>query len=112
MSDDLLALLAKTLDERKQADPATSYTASLFAAGTEAILKKIGEEATEVVIAGKTGDKQEIVHETADLWFHTLILLSHFDLNPDAVLMELKNRLGRSGLVEKASRNSKLTKPA
>jgi phosphoribosyl-ATP pyrophosphohydrolase len=101
---DILAQLSKVLDDRKRADPATSYTAGLFASGVESILKKIGEEATEVVIAGQAGDKQKIVHETADLWFHTLVLLSHYGLEPDAVLNELKQRFGTSGLSEKASR--------
>ncbi|MBF8268637.1 MAG: phosphoribosyl-ATP diphosphatase [Gammaproteobacteria bacterium] len=105
---DILAQLSKTLNERKQADPASSYTAALFAAGPEAILKKIGEEATEVVIAGTAGNKSEIVHETADLWFHTLVLLSHYGLTADDILVELKGRVGRSGLDEKTSRNNKL----
>jgi len=104
----VLAQLTKTLNDRKQADPAKSYTAALFAAGTESILKKIGEEAMEVVIAGTAGNKREIVHETADLWFHTLVLLSHFDLTADDVMVELKGRMGRSGLDEKTSRNNKL----
>ena len=103
---DILAQLAKTLNERKQADPAQSYTASLFAAGPEAILKKIVEEATEVVMAGQGGKKQEIVHEIADLWFHTLVLLAQHDLSPADILRELEGRFGRSGLAEKASRNN------
>ena len=105
---DILSKLSKTLNERRQADPAQSYTAALLAAGPESILKKIGEEANEVVIAGKAGNKSEIVHEIADLWFHTLVLLTHYGLGADAVLTELKVRFGRSGLDEKASRNNKL----
>jgi len=103
---DILAQLTKTLNERKQADPAQSYTASLFAAGPGAILKKIGEEATEVVIAGQGGKKKEIVHEVADLWFHTLVLLAQHDLSHTDILRELEGRFGRSGLAEKSSRNN------
>ena len=105
---DILNQLARVLAERKHADPATSYVASLYGKGTEAVLKKIGEEATEVVLAGKSGDKNDIVHETADLWFHTLVLLALHDIEPEAVLTELQGRFGRSGLEEKASRNNKI----
>jgi phosphoribosyl-ATP pyrophosphohydrolase len=104
----ILAQLDRTLEKRRGADPDASYTASLFTAGTEAILKKIGEEATEVIIAGKAGDAHAIVHETADLWFHTLVLLSHCGLSSKDVLGELKKRSGKSGLIEKASRNRRL----
>ncbi len=96
--------LARVLEARKQADPADSYVASLYAKGLDAILKKIGEEATETVMAAKDGDSGKIVHETADLWFHTLVLLAHEGLGPQDVLAELERRFGLSGLEEKARR--------
>lgn len=102
---DLLSDLAKVLEDRKNADPSSSYVASLYAKGPDAVLKKIGEEATEVVIAAKTQDKQAVIHEIADLWFHTLVLLSQFGLQPGDVISELQNRFGRSGIDEKASRD-------
>lgn len=105
---DILLQLARVLEDRKNADPASSYVASLYSKGPGAILKKIGEEATEVVMAGKSGDKKDIVHETADLWFHTLVLLTYHGIDAAAVLDELQNRFGRSGLDEKASRINKL----
>lgn len=105
---DILAELARILEERKKADPADSYVSSLYNEGAEAILKKIGEEATEVVIAGKSGSQHEIVHETADLWFHTLVLLAYCGLGPQDVLDELEKRFGRSGLDEKRKRSSKI----
>ncbi|HEY8553959.1 MAG TPA: phosphoribosyl-ATP diphosphatase [Burkholderiales bacterium] len=101
---EILNKLARTLEERKTAAPAGSYVASLYAKGLDAILKKIGEEATETVIAAKSGDRTQIVHETADLWFHTLVLLAQQGLSPDDVLSELERRFGRSGLDEKAAR--------
>lgn len=101
---DLLTELARVLEERKNQDPGTSYVASLYAKGADAILKKLGEETTEVVLAAKSGDRQALIHEMADLWFHSLVLLAHQGLGPDAVLAELKTRFGRSGLEEKASR--------
>jgi len=101
---DILNKLAATLAERKKAAPDGSYVASLYAKGLDAILKKIGEEATETVIAVKGGNREEIVHETADLWFHTLVMLAHQGLSPDDVLRELERRFGRSGLDEKAAR--------
>ena len=100
----ILARLTETLEARKGADPGSSYVASLYAKGTDAILKKIGEEATEAVIAAKGGDKLQIVRETADLWFHCLIMLAHAGLGPDDVLAELRRREGISGVDEKASR--------
>lgn len=100
----ILQRLAETLESRKGAPAGTSYVASLYAKGTDAILKKIGEEATETVIAGKGGDKLQIVRETADLWFHCLVLLAHVGLGPDDVLAELRRREGISGIDEKASR--------
>ncbi len=100
----ILSRLAQTLESRKGADPGSSYVASLYSKGTDAILKKIGEEATETVIAGKGGDRLQIVRETADLWFHCLVLLAHSGLGPDDVLAELHRREGISGVDEKASR--------
>jgi phosphoribosyl-ATP pyrophosphohydrolase len=104
MSDQILRELAATLEVRKQADPDSSYVARLYAKGLDAILKKIGEEATETVLAAKNGDPQHLVYEIADLWFHTMVLLAQQGLGPDAVLHELHRRFGTSGLVEKAAR--------
>ncbi|MEL0082904.1 MAG: phosphoribosyl-ATP diphosphatase [Gammaproteobacteria bacterium] len=101
----VLAELAGVLEARKQADPDGSYVASLYAAGIDKILKKIGEEATEVVIAGKQGEPDAIVAEVADLCFHVMVLLAHQELGPEQVLAELQRRFGLSGLEEKASRN-------
>lgn len=101
---DVLRQLALTLASRKEADPDKSYVAGLYAKGLDSILKKVGEEATEVVIAAKNGDTQQIIHETADLWFHSLVMLAHQGLGPEAVLRELQGRFGISGLEEKASR--------
>jgi len=101
---EVLEQLAQVLEERKQADPDSSYVAGLYAKGLDAILKKVGEEATETVMAAKDGVAEKIVYETADLWFHTLVLLAHEGLGPDAVLKELQRRFGLSGLQEKASR--------
>jgi len=102
--NEVLARLSQVLEERKGADPESSYVARLYAKGLDAILKKVGEEATETVMAAKDGDPEGLVHEVADLWFHTLVLLAHQGLGPDAVLDELDRRFGLSGLVEKASR--------
>ena len=102
---DLLKQLADVIEDRKSADPSTSYVASLYNGGADAILKKIGEEATEVVLAAKAGEKEAIIHEIADLWFHCLVLLAHRGLHPDDVLRELERRFGRSGLEEKAGRS-------
>ena len=101
----ILTELGKTLADRKQADAGSSYVASLYGKGTNAILGKVDEEAAELIEAAKTGNEKEIIHETADLWFHTLVLLSHLDLSHDDVLNELQRRQGQSGLEEKASRN-------
>ena len=101
---DILDRLATTLEARKQASADSSYVAKLYAKGTDAILKKIGEEATETVMAGKDGEPQKIVYEVADLWFHTLVLLAHVGLKPQDVLDELARREGLSGLAEKAAR--------
>lgn len=105
LDDTLLARLAAVIEARRSAaDPSSSYVARLFAKGNDAILKKIGEEATEVVIAAKDGDSAQIVHETADLWFHSLLVLSAFGLGPADVLAELARREGLSGLEEFAAR--------
>lgn len=101
---DILNKLAAVLAERKQADPSSSYVAGLYARGLDTILKKIGEEATETVIAAKGGDADQIVHETADLWFHTLVMLIERGIEPERVLAELERRFGVSGLDEKAAR--------
>lgn len=103
-ADDVLARLAAVLESRRGADPASSYVAKLYGKGLDAILKKIGEEATETVLAAKDGDAQHLVYEIADLWFHTLVLLAHQNLGPEAVLAELDRRFGLSGLAEKAAR--------
>lgn len=100
----VLGELAEVLESRKQADPDSSYVAGLYARGLDAILKKVGEEATETVVAAKNGDPQQLVHETADLWFHCLVMLAHQGLGPDAVLAELGRRFGVSGIEEKAGR--------
>ena len=101
---EILNKLAATLVARKGAAPESSYVASLYAKGLDAILKKIGEEATETVLAAKGGNREQIVHETADLWFHTLVMLAQQGLSPDDVLRELERRFGQSGLDEKAAR--------
>ena len=103
-SDDTLARLAATIEARKGADPKSSYVASLLARGDDAILKKIGEEATEVVMACKDGAPEKIVAEVADLWFHTMIALATHGLAPRDVLAELERREGQSGLEEFAAR--------
>ena len=105
MSDDILRRLAAVLEQRKQADPDSSYVAGLYAKGLDTILKKVGEEATETVIAAKGGDRNQLVYETADLWFHSLVLLAHQEISPDRVLDELERRFGLSGLDEKAARD-------
>ncbi len=107
MSDDILARLMDVLESRKQADADSSYVASLYRKGLDTILKKIGEEAAETIIAGKGDDDEQIIYEMADLWFHCLVLLAHKDLNADQVLQELDRRFGLSGLEEKASRAQK-----
>ncbi|MCY4450400.1 MAG: bifunctional phosphoribosyl-AMP cyclohydrolase/phosphoribosyl-ATP diphosphatase HisIE [Immundisolibacterales bacterium] len=99
-----LESLARRLEERKSADPGTSWTARLYARGLDAILKKVGEEATETVLAAKDGEPSRVVAETADLWYHTMVMLANFGLGPEDVLQELDRRAGRSGLAEKATR--------
>ena len=100
----VLARLAATIESRKGADPASSYVASLLSKGRDAILKKVGEEATETVMASKDGVPARVAAEMADLWFHCLVLLAHHGLSPADVLAELERREGRSGHDEKASR--------
>ncbi|MCW8831131.1 MAG: phosphoribosyl-ATP diphosphatase [Gammaproteobacteria bacterium] len=104
MSDQILRELAEVLEQRKSAEADSSYVASLYHKGLDAILKKVGEEATETVMAAKDGDKDKLVYETADLWFHTLVMLANEGLKPDDVLQELARRFGVSGHDEKASR--------
>ena len=107
INESILRRLGETLAARKKkGDPSASYVASLFAKGEDAILKKIAEEAAETMLAAKGGDKLHLVRETADLWFHTLVLLAQHDLSPADILRELESRFGRSGLAEKASRNN------
>ena len=108
---DILARVAAVIESRKPeqgGDPATSYVAKLFSKGDDAILKKIGEEATETVMAAKdarvSGDASKLLYETADLWFHTMVLLSRFGLSPQQVIDELARREGISGIDEKAAR--------
>ena len=104
---DILKRVAEVIEARKAADPKTSYVARLYAEGLDAILKKIGEEATETILAAKGGQADKIVHETADLWFHTLVMLAQQGLEPEQVLGELERRFGVSGIEEKASRPGK-----
>jgi phosphoribosyl-ATP pyrophosphohydrolase len=99
-----LERLAATIEARRGADPASSYVAGLLASDGDAVLKKIGEEATETVLAAKGGDRLSIVRETADLWFHTLVMLARHGLGPQDVLAELHRREGISGIDEKAAR--------
>jgi len=103
--NDTLNQLAEVLEQRKTQTADKSYVASLYSKGLDTILKKIGEEATETVIAAKGDDKQQIIYEMADLWFHCMVLLAQQELHPDDVLSELQRRFGLSGLQEKARRN-------
>ncbi len=104
MSHDILARLAETLEARKQADPQSSYVAKLYHKGLDAILKKVAEEAAETIMAAKDGVREKVIYETADLWFHSLVLLAQQGIHPDEVLNELARREGMSGIVEKAGR--------
>ncbi|VAW92543.1 Phosphoribosyl-ATP pyrophosphatase [hydrothermal vent metagenome] len=103
--ENILQQLAHVLEERKNADPDSSYVAKLYDKGLDGILKKIGEEATETVMAAKDGDPDKIIYETADLWFHCMVLLANQGLSPDDVLNELARRFGLSGIEEKANRS-------
>jgi phosphoribosyl-ATP pyrophosphohydrolase len=104
MKQDILQRLNETLEARKQASPENSYVAKLFSKGEDAILKKIAEEATEVILASKEADKTHLVYETADLWFHCMVLLAQHGLSAEDVLEELARREGLSGIAEKAGR--------
>ncbi|MGE5339119.1 MAG: phosphoribosyl-ATP diphosphatase [Gemmatimonadota bacterium] len=106
MSDDTLRRLADVIESRKGGDPDTSYVARLLAKAPDSILKKVGEEATETVLAAKDGDAARIIAETADLWFHCLVMLAHHGLRPEQVLAELDRRAGTSGIEEKAARKA------
>jgi phosphoribosyl-ATP pyrophosphohydrolase len=103
--EEILRRVATTIRERRNADPAKSYVATLFVKGDDAIIRKVGEEATETVMAAKDGDKIRLTAEIADLWFHCLVLLERFGMGPEDVLAELARREGVSGLDEKASRS-------
>jgi phosphoribosyl-ATP pyrophosphohydrolase len=109
-TQDTLLRLAAIIDSRKGGDPEQSYVSRLFHKGDDAVLKKIGEEATEVVLAAKDtrhgGAPKALVGEVADLWFHCLVMLYHFDLGPAEVIAELERREGMSGIEEKALRKS------
>ena len=106
MTDKVLQKLNAVLNQRKNANPETSYVATLYAKGLDSILKKIGEEAIETIIAANSGDEKQIIHETADLWFHCLVMLAEKNIDPDKVLIELESRFGISGLDEKANRTN------
>ena len=104
MTDDILARLMTVLESRKGGDPSTSYVAKLYDQGIDTILKKIGEESAETIIAAKSGDQQQIIYEIADLWFHSLVLLAQQNLTAQQVLDELDRRFGLSGIDEKSAR--------
>jgi phosphoribosyl-ATP pyrophosphohydrolase len=110
-SEDSLQRIAAKIEAHRNADPVRSYVATLFAKGDDAIIKKIGEEATETVMAAKDGDKIRIASELADLWFHCLVLLARFGMGPQDVLAEMERREGVSGHDEKASRQVADAKP-
>ncbi len=107
MSDDILLRLMAVLASRKDADPDSSYVASLYAKGLDSILKKIGEESVETIIAAKSGDKQQIIYETADLWFHCLVMLEQQNLDARLVIAELDRRFGVSVIDKKTAREHK-----
>lgn len=104
MSDEIIEKLSVVLKARKQAAPDSSYVAGLYAGGVDAILQKLGEESAETIIAAKNAEPGAVVHEVADMWFHSLVLLAALDIEPPLVLKELERRFGRSGLDEKAAR--------
>lgn len=108
MSDAILKQLAEVLEQRKQSSANDSYVASLYQKGLNKILEKVGEESVETILAARdaeqTGDNSKVVYETADLWFHSLVMLSHLDIDVDEILKELERRFGLSGLEEKANR--------
>ncbi|QBQ53740.1 phosphoribosyl-ATP diphosphatase [Nitrosococcus wardiae] len=103
--NDIFERLATVFEERKNADPEHSYVANLYQAGQDKILKKLGEEAIETILAAKSKQQDAIIHETADLWFHSLVMLADCGLRPEQVLKELDRRFGLSGLEEKANRS-------
>ena len=108
MATDILAELHAVLEARKAADPDSSYVASLYHKGLNKILEKVGEECTETLAAKDaehSGDMKDVIYETADLWFHSMVMLSHLGLSPDDILQELARRFGLSGLEEKAQRS-------
>lgn len=106
-TSDILIRLADTLNQRRQASPDSSYVASLLHKGEDAILKKIAEESAETIMASKDGDREAVAREMADLWFHSLVLLTYHGLRPEDVLSVLAEREGMSGITEKAARKSK-----
>ncbi len=110
MTDDILRRVAEVIDSRKNAEPSTSYVASLQHKGLNKILEKVGEEAVETILAAKdaasSGNTDDVIYETADLWFHSLVMLSALDLEPQAILDELERRFGLSGHAEKAARTT------
>ncbi|MBI5815533.1 MAG: phosphoribosyl-ATP diphosphatase [Nitrospinae bacterium] len=101
MNDDIIKQIYAVAVERKKADPKSSYVASLYAKGEDKILEKVGEEAVETILAHKTGDRGQIVYETADMWFHSIVALAQKDIPVDDVLAELQSRFGKTGLREK-----------
>jgi len=101
---DVLKELTEVLKQRQQSDPSSSYVSSLYDKGLNAILKKVGEESAETIIAAKDGKAEDLIYETADLWFHTLVMLVDQGIDPQDVLKELERRFGQSGIEEKASR--------
>lgn len=106
---DVFNELAKVIEQRRTADPKSSYVASLCHSGTDKILKKLGEETIETIIAAAGGQREQVIYETADLWFHSLVLLKFLEIEPDEVMSELERRFGRSGLEEKAARAGKVS---
>ena len=102
---DILEAVYRVIQERRQNRSEASYVATLFDKGLDKILSKVGEEATELAVAGKGGDREEVVYETADLFFHVLVLLGWYDLPPERIFAELRRRFGLSGLAEKATRD-------
>jgi len=106
MSNDTLKNLDEILQQRKSAAPDSSYVASLYHKGLNQILKKIAEESGETIIAAKDGDREQIIYETADLWFHTMVMLAHNNLSTHDILQELERRFGLSGLEEKKQRKT------
>ena len=102
--NDIIQRLTELLESRKDADPQTSYVARLYSKGMNSILKKVGEEAAETIIAAKDGSKEDLIYETADLWFHTMVMLAQAGLSAQDILAELARREGLSGITEKASR--------